>query len=179
VTSGQRDRSSPSLSALCDHPHHSCTTPDDVATSRRCWARGDKTLRQRPLCHVRAPVNGTLKPAHYNGQSTNRYAAALEAAPVRAQGAPRRLNRSGIRQDGRQLHNTARHTSTRREIVRYACKLLPPWPINGGAAPPQPRGHGMTDREHSHALHLLHDIGTCLNQHLWDLGARPPHPPRL
>jgi hypothetical protein len=37
VTSGRRDRSSPSLSALCSHPRHYRTTPDAVATSRRCW----------------------------------------------------------------------------------------------------------------------------------------------
>jgi hypothetical protein len=41
VTSGRRDRSSPSLSALCDHPRHCSTTLGTVATSRRCWdARG-------------------------------------------------------------------------------------------------------------------------------------------
>jgi hypothetical protein len=72
-------------------------------------------------------------------QSTNRYTATLEAAPVRAQDAPRRLNRSGIGQDGRQLRSTVRHTSTRREIVQRACKMLPPWPIKGGAAT-QPQG---------------------------------------
>jgi hypothetical protein len=138
VTSGQRDRSSPSLSALCDHSRHCSSMPDTVATPRRCWVRGDKTAPRRPLCHVRAPINGTLESAHYGGQSTNRYTATLEAAPVRAQDAPRRLNRSGIRQDGRQLHNTTCHTSTRREIVRHACKLLPPWPIKGGAVS-QPR----------------------------------------
>jgi hypothetical protein len=104
--------------------------------------------------------------------------ATLEAAPVRAQDTPRRLNRSGIRQDGRQLRSTVRHTSTRREIVRHACKLLPPWPIKGGAAP-QPRGHRTTDSDHSHTLCLLHDIGTRLNQHLWDLEATPSLPPRL
>jgi hypothetical protein len=37
VTSGRRDRTSPSLSALCGHPRHCRTTPDAVATSRRCW----------------------------------------------------------------------------------------------------------------------------------------------
>jgi hypothetical protein len=37
VTSGRRDRSSPSLSALCGHPRHCRTTPDIVATSQRCW----------------------------------------------------------------------------------------------------------------------------------------------
>jgi hypothetical protein len=87
------------------------------------------------------PVNGTLEPAHHGGRSTNRYAAALEAALVRAQDAPRRLNKSGICQDGRQLRSTVHHTSTRREIVRPACKLLPPRPIKGGAAP-QPWGMG-------------------------------------
>jgi hypothetical protein len=123
-------------------------------------------------------VNGTLELAHHGGQSTNRYAAALEAAPVRAQDAPRRLSRSGIRQDGRRLRSTVRHTCTRRGIVRHACKLLLPWPIKGGAAP-QPRGQGTTDSNHSHALRLLHDIGICLNHHLWDLEATPPLPPRL
>jgi hypothetical protein len=37
VTSGRRDRSFPSLSALCGHPRHCRTTPDIVVTSRRCW----------------------------------------------------------------------------------------------------------------------------------------------
>jgi hypothetical protein len=80
-------------------------------------------------------VNGTLELARHGGQSTNRYASALEATPVRAQDAPRRLNGSGIRQDERRLCSTVCHTCTRRGIVRHACKLLPPWPIKGGAAP--------------------------------------------
>jgi hypothetical protein len=58
------------------------------------------------------------------------------------QDAPRRLNRSEIRQDGRQLRSTARHTSTCRETVRHACKLPSPWLIKGGAVP-QPRGTGQ------------------------------------
>jgi hypothetical protein len=60
------------------------------------------------------PVNGTLEPAHHGGRSTNRYIATLEAAPARAQDTPRRLNGSGIRQDGCQLRSTIHHTSTRR-----------------------------------------------------------------
>jgi hypothetical protein len=55
------------------------------------------------------PVNGALELAHHGGQSTNYYAATLEAAPVRAQDTPRRLNRSGIHQDGRQFRRTVRH----------------------------------------------------------------------
>jgi hypothetical protein len=86
------------------------------------------------------PVNSTLELAHHSGQSTNRYTATLEAAPVQAQDAPRRLNRSEIRKDSRQLCSTVLHTCTRRGIVRHACKLLPPWPIKGG----QPPGRGET-----------------------------------
>jgi hypothetical protein len=81
------------------------------------------------------PVNSTLELAHHGGRSTNYCAAALEAAPVRAQDAPRRLNGSGIRQDDRQLRSTILHTATCIEIVQRACKLLPPWPIKGRAAP--------------------------------------------
>jgi hypothetical protein len=109
------------------------------------------------------PVNGTLELAHHGGQSTNRYDATLEAAPVRAQDTLRCLNRSGIRRDSRELRSTVLHTCTRGGIVRHACKLLPPWPIKGGVAP-RPRGHGTTDSNSSHALRLPHDIGTRLNQ---------------
>jgi hypothetical protein len=45
--------------------------------------------------------------------SVNHYASTLEAAPVQVQGTPRRRDRSNIRQDGRHLHGTVRHTSTR------------------------------------------------------------------
>jgi hypothetical protein len=47
------------------------------------------------------------------------------------------------------------------KTVRHACKLPPPWPIKGRAAP-WPQGD---DREHSLARFLLHhDIGTRLIQ---------------
>jgi hypothetical protein len=63
--------------------------------------------------------------------------------------------------------------------VRHACKLLSPWPIKGGAVP-QPQGTDMeTDDAHLHAFRLHHDIGTFLNQYLWDLEDLPPLPPRL
>jgi hypothetical protein len=81
------------------------------------------------------PVNGTLELAHHGGRSTNYHATTLESAPVQVQDAPRRLNRSGIRQDDHQLYVTVRHTVTRIKIVLSACKLHPPWPIKGGAAP--------------------------------------------
>jgi hypothetical protein len=42
-------------------------------------------IRHRQDCHCAAygaPVDDTLKSAHYSGQTTNYYAATLEAAPV-------------------------------------------------------------------------------------------------
>jgi hypothetical protein len=179
VTSGRRDRSSPSLLALCDHPRHCSTTPSTVTTSPMLLECAGP--RRHHDCHCAAygsPVDGTLESGHGSGRTTNHYATTLETAPVRAQDTPRRLDWSRICQDGRQLRGTARHASTRREIVRHTCKLLPPWPIKGGAVP-QPRGHGTTDSDHPHTLRPLHDIGTCLNQYLWDLEVRPPLPPRL
>jgi hypothetical protein len=66
------------------------------------------------------PVNGTLELVHHGDRSNNYCTAALEAAPVRAQDTPRRLNGGGIRQDGRQLRSTVLHTATPIEIVRHA-----------------------------------------------------------
>jgi hypothetical protein len=39
--------------------------------------------------------------------------------------------------------------------------------------------HTTAGCEHTHAFRLHHDIGTFLNQYLWDLEAKPPLPPRL
>jgi hypothetical protein len=103
------------------------------------------------------PVNDTLELAHHGGRLTNYYVATLEAAPVQAQDAPRRLNGSRIRQDGRQLRSTVRRTVTRIEIVQRACKLLHPWPIKGGTAPQETD----TGRRIANA-HTLSDFPTIL-----------------
>jgi hypothetical protein len=136
VTSGRRERSSPSLSALCGHPHH-CSATLGTATTYptllKCTGTGRRHARH--CAAYGSPVDGTLKSARSSGRTTNHYATTLEAAPVRAQDASRRPDWSRIRQDGRQLRSTARHASTRRRIVRHACKLLPPWPIKGEAVP--------------------------------------------
>jgi hypothetical protein len=61
--------------------------------------------------------------------------------------------------------------------VRHACKLLSPWPIKGREIP-QPQGGRETNGTLTpSAFHS--DIGTCLNQYLWDLEDQPPLPPRL
>jgi hypothetical protein len=136
MTSGRREQSFPSLSTLCGHPHHCSATPGIVTTSPtllECTGTGHR--HDRHCTAYGRPVDGTLEPARGGGRTTNHYATTLEAAPVRAQDATRRPDWSRIRQDSRQLRGTARHTSTRRKIVQHACKLLPPWPIKGGAVP--------------------------------------------
>jgi hypothetical protein len=135
VMSVRRVRSSPSLSALCGHPRHCRTTPDTVATSQRCWDVRGQDIATTATVPRTDLVNGTLELVHHGVSQPTATPPPSRPPPVRAQDAPRRLNRSGICQDGRQLRNTVRHTSTRRKIVRCACKLLPPWPIKGGAAP--------------------------------------------
>jgi hypothetical protein len=117
-------------------PHHTGRCGDIPALLGRTGTRH----RHNGHCATYGlPINDTLELAHHGGRSTNYCATALEAAPVQAQDAPRRLNGSEIRQDSRQLCSTVCHTATRIEIVQCACKLLPPWPIKGGAAP-QPQG---------------------------------------
>jgi hypothetical protein len=156
-------------------PHH----------ARRCGdipvllGRTETRHRHNGHCATyRPPVNGTLKLAHHGGRSTNYCATALEAAPVRAPDAPRCLNESGIRQDGRQLRNTVRHTSTRIEIVQHACKLLPPWPIKGGATP-QPRQTRDDGQQSLTRYPPSPRYWHSPQSNLWDLEATPPLPPRL
>jgi hypothetical protein len=181
VTSGQRDRPSPSLSTLCNHPRHCCTTPGTVTTSRCCWGTRGQDVA------TTATVSRTGLPSTTPSNRLTTTASQPTTTPLlcnprsrscTSTGRTRLLNQGRIRQDGRQLHDTARHTATCREIVRHACKSPSPWPIKGRAIP-QSRGHGTTNINHSYVLCLPDDIGTRLNQYLWDLEATPPLPPRL
>jgi hypothetical protein len=116
VTSGRQERSTPSPSALCGHPRHCNTRPGTVTTSLTLLKRtgtGRRHARHCASCDL--PLTPPSSQPAGSGRATNLYAATLEVAPVRAQDSPRRLNRSEIRQDGRQLRSTARHTSTRRQ----------------------------------------------------------------
>jgi hypothetical protein len=174
MTSGRRDRSPPSPSVLCDHPRrpqhhlgHCITIPNTVR------GRGDKTPPHRLLCAPWPPVSRTLKPMYGrrpNGRPLHRHPRSRSWTDTMHAMTPRQIQDSP---DDRLLRNTVHHASTRRQIVRHACKLPPPWPIKGGAVP-QPQG--TTDSAHSHTSCLHHDIGSCLNQYLWDLEARPALP---
>jgi hypothetical protein len=127
MTSGRREWPSPSLSVLCGHPRHCSATPRTAATPPTLLGRMGAGRRHTCHCTSYGPpwTTPSSRPAD-DGQTANRYTTVLEAAPVRAQDSPRRLNKGKIRQDGRQLRGTARHASTLRRIVRHACKSLSP-----------------------------------------------------
>jgi hypothetical protein len=183
VTSDRRERSSPSLSSpVRPSPplRRRCNaTPSTAATSPTLLRRTGTGHRHDRYCASYGPPStpSSRRPAG-GGRTSNFYATTLEATPVRAQDSPRHPNRSKIRRDGRQLHGTARHAFTRRRIVRHTCKLLSAWPIKGGVLPPPQGGHGDGRRLLARFLPSP-DIGTCLNQYLWDLEDQPPLPPRL
>jgi hypothetical protein len=81
VTSGRRDRSSLSLSALCSHPRHCCTTPGAVATSRRCWdVRGQDIAATAAVPRV-ALVDGALEPLSRDYAGSNHDARPVAAPP--------------------------------------------------------------------------------------------------
>jgi hypothetical protein len=115
VTSGRREQSSPSLSALCGHPRHCNITPDIVTTSPTLLERA-RTGR-RHARHCASYVHPLTAPSSWptgGGRTANLYATTLEAAPVRAQDSSQHPNRSEIRHDIHLLHGTVRHASTRR-----------------------------------------------------------------
>jgi hypothetical protein len=164
VTSDQRERSSPSLFALCGHPCHCNATPGTAAPSPTPLRRTGTRHRHARYCASYGLLSTTPSSQHAgSGRMSNLHATTLEAAPVQAQDPPRRPNRSKIRRDSRQLRSTARRASTRRKIVRHTCKLLSPWPIKGEAVP-QPQGDD--GRRSLTRFPPSHDIDTCLNQYL-------------
>jgi hypothetical protein len=136
VTSGRRERPSPSLSVLCGHPRHCSATPRTSTTSLMLLGRTGTGRRHARHCTSYGPpwTTPSSQPAN-NGRTANLYTSTLEAAHVRAQDAPRCPDWDKIRQDGRQLCGTARHASTHRKIVRRTCKSPSPWPIKGRVIP--------------------------------------------
>jgi hypothetical protein len=115
VTSGRPDRSPPSPSALCDHPHHPNAIPATASQSPTLWKRAVTGCRHASYCTpIRPHVNGTLESSH--GRSPNR-------RPLHRHPRSRSWTRTGramtparsmIRQDGRLLHDVVHHASTRR-----------------------------------------------------------------
>jgi hypothetical protein len=156
VTSGRRSaipvavnpvRPSPPLLRHTAHCYNCSDAIEHAVTGRHhaCYCTSYGSLSTAPSSPPKdAPVN--------------HHASTLEVAPVRAQDTPRCRDWSKIRQDGRQLYGTVRHTATRVETVRHACNLLPPWPIKEGAAP-QPQGTDTRRRTaNAHTLSVFPTI---------------------
>jgi hypothetical protein len=108
--------------------------------------RGGKTSPQLSLCRVRAPRRrhpriGPLR--RPDGQPLRHHPRSRSCAGTGRATMPRCHDLDEIRQDGRQLHDTSRHASTRRRIAWHACKSPFPWPIKGRAIP-RPQGTTAT-----------------------------------
>jgi hypothetical protein len=98
VTSGRRDRSSPSLSALCDHPRHCSSTSDTVATPRRCWgAWGQDILTTATVPRTgprqRHPRTGPLQrpvnqPLHHRPRSRSYTSTGCTTTPQQERDSP-------------------------------------------------------------------------------------------
>jgi hypothetical protein len=98
MTSGQWGRSPPSPSALCDHPRHRDAIPATASPSPTLWKRAATGHRHAGYCASYDLMSTTPSSPHADGHQTgDLYAATLEAAPGRAQDAPRRPARSKIR----------------------------------------------------------------------------------
>jgi hypothetical protein len=122
---------------------------DDISDA--VGVHGDGASPRPPLCRVR-----TLEPAHGRwpgNQPLHRH--------------PRSCS----------CTRTGRATTPRLEQDLPGRPSAPSLPYKRSDSPSAARRIG--DSDHPRALRLHHDIGTCLNQYLWDLEARRPLPPRL
>jgi hypothetical protein len=168
--------SSPSPSTLCGHLFPCSATPRTATTTQALLERTGRDatipaavprtgLRQRP---PRACPRTTT------GQTTT---TPLPSKPLLFE--HRTRHDAKTHQDGRQLHDSARHTTTRRRIVRHACKSLPPWPIKGRAIP-QSQGASRDDGLRTHARFPPSPRYWNLPQSIpLGLGGQASSPPRL
>jgi hypothetical protein len=129
VTSGQWERSPPSPSALCDHPGH-CTTMPDAVEHAATGHHHDSHCASYGLMSA-APSN-----PHADGPRTSN----LYAAPSKPLLGTQRTHRDAPPEAGfdrTTVYSVALYAMHLHvgEIVWHTCKLLPPWPIKGGAVP--------------------------------------------
>jgi hypothetical protein len=89
VMSGQWERSPPSPSALCDHPHHYDAIPVTASPSPTLWKRAATGHRHAGHYASYGPTSTAPSSRHTDSPRTgDLYAATLEATPRRAQDAP-------------------------------------------------------------------------------------------
>jgi hypothetical protein len=165
VTSGRRNRASPSLSTLCGHPRHCRTTPGDVATPQRCWdVRGQDaattaTVPRTAPCQRRPRIGPPRRPVN---QLLRRSPRSRSCTSTERTTTPQPERDSPVRPSAPQHCSPYRYTC-RNSVARML--TTPSLAYKRGGSPPAAGDrHGTTDSSHSHALRLPHDIGTRLNQ---------------
>jgi hypothetical protein len=137
VTSGQRDRSPPSPSALRDHPrrprHHPnhCITIPDVVEACGDGTPPRQLLYPRTASRQRHPRVLTRAVAEQETSTPPPLKPLLDAHRTHHDAPPE------VRFARTTVYSATLYTMPLRvdEIVRHACKLPPPWPIKGGAVP--------------------------------------------
>jgi hypothetical protein len=134
VMSGQRDRSSPSLSALCGHPRHCRTTRGHCGNTPSLLGCTGTRHRHNGHCATYRPSSTapSSRPTTAAGQPT---ATPLPSKPPLYEHRTHHDASTGAGFARTAVSSAALLAIPRREIVRHACKLLPSWPIKGGAAP--------------------------------------------
>jgi hypothetical protein len=140
VTSGRRDRSPPSPSALCDHPHrprrhpgHCITLPVTASPSPTLWKLAATGRRHTSYCTpVRPRVNGTLESSHGRSPDWRLLHRHPRSHSWMRHDAPPEARFARTVVYSATLYTVPLHVG---EIVCHACKLPPPWPIKGGAVP--------------------------------------------
>jgi hypothetical protein len=127
VTSGKRERSSPSLSALCGHPRHCSTTPGTATTSLTLLKRTGTGRRHAHHCtsygpRQRHPRAGPRTAAGQPNSAPPPSKPVLETHRTRRDATPEaRFARTTVYSMA--LHAMPLHVG---KIVWHACKLLPP-----------------------------------------------------
>jgi hypothetical protein len=140
VTSGRQERSSPSLSTLCGHPCHCNATSTPLRPLRHHVRRCGSMRRRDTATLATVPCTALCRwhPRTLTQTDLERAASApLPSKPL--------LEAHRTRHDAPPEAGFARTTIYSMvlctmplhvgKIVWHACKLLPPWPIKGGAVP--------------------------------------------
>jgi hypothetical protein len=168
---------SPLLSILCVHPRPCCTTSCTATTALTLLStRGRDAAtpatapradhcQQLPRARLKMPRSTTTPPPSKSLLFKHR-------------------TRHDTVTGARFVRTAINSTATRVEIVRYACNLLPSWPIKGGAAPSR-GGRADTGRRttNAHALSVfptilaltsITSLGTCRTRLLSRLACSHP-----
>jgi hypothetical protein len=136
VTSGQRDRSPPSLSVLCGHPHRPNTIPGTASPSHALWGYEATRRRHGGCCTPYGLLSAAPSSQCTDNDSTEDFNTSPSKPLLRGHRACHDAPSEA------RFARTAVHSvvlcvipSHVARTVRHACKLPPPWHIKGGAVP--------------------------------------------